>query len=492
MNSIYKGITITLLALYVSACGSSTPSNNSDKNNTETQNIVNDRDAIPNNNTEDNNTQDILNNRDTSPNNNRENNNTQDIVNNENIVTTDNIATPYENAEDQTINNWLIISNDSKEANITNTYDDETNSRVIYLDAKIKDNDKNSWDTFKFNGIDSNQSNQFIQWSMKFNQIFTISLNISTDKGRRWLKYIPKDTGAGIYGDSIIHGIGSNKTNNKWHTITRDLERDLKRYEPDNNFNQINYITIQGGGYIDNIRSYNKKDTLEIDKSVVVSRPGVVLTFDDSHVNNWQEMQETFKEKGAVVTFFCNRWADYSEKWDITKEEESMLKSFQDNGHEIGFHTVKHLSTKNHKYDNESNKAQAYFDDQIEPGITNMRERGFEPKSFSYPFISGQPAHDELIRQELPHIRAFFAHVTLIDDPSNITIDEIKEELEKLKREKDIGVFLSHWIISDNVEFTRDKYKISKEKLIKIMDMVNELGLEFYTLEEAHNIYMNQ
>ena len=87
--------------------------------------------------------------------------------------------------------------------------------------------------------------------------------------------------------------------------------------------------------------------------------------------------------------------------------------------------------------------------------------------------------------------------MTLLDDPGNISLDEIRTHLEKLKKDKDIGVFLNHWILSkDSAEYSssahRYKYKITKEKLIKIIDMVNELGLEFYTLSEAHNIYMNQ
>jgi peptidoglycan/xylan/chitin deacetylase (PgdA/CDA1 family) len=363
------------------------------------------------------------------------------------------------------------------------------------LDAVITGNNYYSNDTFKFDGIDSSKNNKFIQWSMKFNQIFTISINITTDKGRRWIDYIAKDTGAGTDNGHIIHGIGSDKTNNKWHTITRDLERDLKRYEPDNNFIQINYMTIKGGGYIDNIKSYKIEDDLEVNKPVIVSKPGIVLTFDDSLIENWNEMQSSFKENGAVATFFCNRWAS-NQNWDLSSEQISILKSFRDNGHEIAFHTSDHLSTRDNKYDDEVNKAQSYLDDQITPGVAYMRNKGFEPTSFSYPYISGQPAHDELIRKELPHIRAFFAHVTVTDNPGNKSLSDIRAHLEKIKEDKDISVFLSHWILSeDSREYRsssdRYKYKISKEKLIKIMNMVNELGLEFYTLEEAHNIYMN-
>jgi peptidoglycan/xylan/chitin deacetylase (PgdA/CDA1 family) len=411
-------------------------------------------------------------------------------------VNSNNTANIYEDAEDQKTDKWTLLSNVSNEALVLNTYDDERDSRVIYLNAVITDNNYISYDTFKFDGIDDNKTNRFIQWSMKFNQVFTISINITTDKGIRWIDYIPKDTGAGIYNDRIIHGIGSNKTNDKWYTITRDLDKDLKRYELDNNFVQINYITIRGGGYIDNIKSYEKEDNLDITEAVIVTKPGIVLTFDDSYVENWNDMQSNFKAKGAVATFFCNRWAS-NQNWNLSSTQVNLLKDFRDNGHEIAYHTSDHLSTRDAKYDNETDKAQAYLDDQIIPGVAYMRNEGFEPTSFSYPYISGQPAHNELIRQELPHIRAFFAHVTLTDEPGGQTLDDIRIHLEKLKEEKDIGVFLSHWIhyvgINDEEsELSIHKYKITEEMLLQIMDMVNELGLEFYTLEEAHNIYMNQ
>jgi peptidoglycan/xylan/chitin deacetylase (PgdA/CDA1 family) len=334
---------------------------------------------------------------------------------------------------------------------------------------------------------------------MKFDQVFTININIKTKNGERWLSYIAKDTGVGVNkrdSNIIIHGIGSNKTNNNWYTITRDLERDLKRYEPDNNFMKINYMTVKGGGYIDNIKSYKTEADLEVNKPVVISKPGIVLTFDDSYIENWNDMQNIFKEKGAVATFFCNRWAS-NQNWNLPDAQISLLKEFRDNGNEIAYHTSDHLKTRDPKYNNVENKAQAYLEDQIIPGVAYMKNKGFEPTSFSYPFMSGQPAHNKLIRQELPHIREFFAHVTLIDDPGKISLDEIKVHLQKLKKEKDIGVFLSHWILDkDSVNYINEekkyKYRISKEKLIAIIDMVNELGLEFYTLKEAHNIYMNQ
>ncbi len=495
MKIIYKSLSIAIFTILISACDNSTSTNNPDTNLTQSLNIIEDKnetiDVVENNNE----IIDVI----------KDKNETSDVIENHNEIinitedkneTTNSLTNTginYEDAENYKIDKWSILSNYSNSATIENTYDDVLNSRVIYLDAKIKNNDMKSYDTFRFNGI-ANENNKFIQWNMKFNQIFTISINVETSKGTRSIEYIAKDTGAGKYDDKIVHGIGSDKTNNKWHTITRDLERDVKRYEADNNFIQINYMTIQGGGYIDNIKSYKVEGDLEVNKPVIVSKPGIVLTFDDSLIDNWNEMQNTFKEKGAVATFFCNRWASHQD-WELPADQIALLKSFRDNGHEIAYHTSDHISTRDHKYDNEPNKAQAYLEDQILEGVADMRNKGFEPTSFSYPYVSGQPAHNALIRQELPHIRAFFAHVTLTDEPGNQSLDDIRTHLEKLKADKDIGVFLSHWILYDDANYKtkkRYKYRISKEKLIQIMDMVNELGLEFYTLEEAHNIYMNQ
>ena len=559
MNIVRK-LTLTIIfTLLITACESSTSTKNSDKNVTENQHVItndknetqnvpenNETQNVPENNTtqnvpennatqnipennatqnvpENNTTQNVPENNTTQnvpennatqniPENNAtqnvpENNTTQNVPENnttQNVPennTTQNVpennATIYENAENNKTNNWTIISNRSGKASILNTYDDKVNSRVIYLNAEIKDGDRKSYDTFKFSGVNSNKNNKYLKWDMKFNQKFTISINIKTKNGNKWLNYIAKDTGTGInirYPESIVHGIGSNKTNNNWHTITRDLDRDVKRYEANNSFMSINYITIRGAGYIDNITSYSSEENLTINKPVTVSKPGIVLTFDDSYIANWNKMQPTFKEKGAVATFFCNRWAS-NQGWNLPDSYIAILKSFQVYGHEIAYHTSDHVNTRDKRYNNKENKAQAYLDEQITPGVIYMRKKGFEPTSFSYPFISGQPAHNELIRQELPHIREFFAHVTLLDEPGKKSLADIRRHLEKLKKDQEIGVFLSHWIhyIGENdTESEKHKYKIEQETLIQIMEMIDELGLEYYTLEEAHNIYMNQ
>lgn len=404
------------------------------------------------------------------------------------------IVQTYKNFENININGWSIEYDYSNKAQVVNIYDDIKESRVILLDGNEREVG------FLLGGNWNDTESNVIQWSMKTNENFVVRLVIQTSKGERFLEYHPKDTGKGQNllnaKHYIKHSIGSKSVNGEWYTYIRDVKHDLKRYEPDNELEAINGIFIRGKVKLDDIILYTSSKNLRIDKPVVVSAPGVVLTFDDSYVTSWNKVMNTFSEKGVVATFFCHRWGSVESR-DITKAEASQLKEFENYGHEIGYHTRDHLGTKDTKYDRYSTireKARAYFYDQIEPGLTNMRERGFEANSFSYPFISGQPEHNKIIRNTLPHIREFFAHVYVMDKKptgGSKTFEEIKPLLDKFKQDKEIGVLLGHWI-EQKGESDLGKNSVPIEKLIKIINYANKIGLKFYTLEEAHRTYTSQ
>jgi len=52
---------------------------------------------------------------------------------------------------------------------------------------------------------------------------------------------------------SIKIGLGSNSKNGTWQTFTRDLEADLKAYEPDNELLTVNGFLVRGSGRVDDI-----------------------------------------------------------------------------------------------------------------------------------------------------------------------------------------------------------------------------------------------
>jgi len=380
--------------------------------------------------------------------------------------------------------------------------------------ATIEEQNENNITTLSLDSNDTKESifvykktieapNKYVKWIFKTKENFSIRIIVETNDGDRTLFYNQKDTGAGksTYNSTtnittyyISHGIGSDAVNGEWHSSIRDIERDLKRYEPALQLVRIKEIYFYGfATQFATMKLYTTQEESNIDKPVVVSAPGVVLTFDDSYVESWNDFMPIFKQKGAVATFFCHRWTSSN---DITEQEAALLKTFENDGHEVGYHTKDHLGTKNDKYnvdDTKEKKAQAYFDDQIIPGIDNMINRGFNPQSFSYPYISGQPVHNTLIKKTLPHIREFFAHVMLMDNDvqGSKTLDEIKDLLDKLKEEKEIGVLLGHWI-AQALKPSNISHQVPEEKLKDVIDYAKQIGLKFYTLEEAHNIYMNQ
>ena len=397
-----------------------------------------------------------------------------------------------EDAEDQNIDCFTIEYNKSEKAKISNIYDDEKGSRVIFLDG-----DAMSGFSCKRKSI---WRGKYIQWSMKTNEKFVVRFMVDTKKGERVIEYHPKDTGTGLGKHSynqkeyIFHGIGADTTNGEWHTFTRDLDYDIKRYEEDNKFHKIKEISISGKIKIDDITLYSSANKLKIDKSVVVSAPGVVLTFDDSYVDSWDKVIPYFEEKGVVATFFCHKW-DSKVKGDLTEAEVALLKQFVADGHEVGYHTKDHVGTKDRRYDNYTTieaKANAYFKGQIKPGVKDMRKRGFEPESFSYPYITGQPEHNKIIRETLPHIREFFADVYVMDKKPTAgskTLEEIKTFLDEFKQNKEVGVLLGHFIEQKGETGSNS---VPIKKLKAIIEYASKIGLKFYTLKEAHNIYLNQ
>ncbi len=385
----------------------------------------------------------------------------------------------YENAEDGDIEGWSVDKSPTKEATIVNSYDSEKSSRVIKFNSSV------IYDSYRFMFASEDTKNSVLKWSMKYNtKLYGFNVFVQTIKGQRILMYKPTDTGDGMLnGTTIIHGLGSHADNGEWHTHIRDLSVDLKRYENDNEIVSVQGLMLYGSGSIDDIALYEKSEGLDVTIPVEVTAPGIVLTFDDTIIDDWYAMRDTFKQKGVVATFFCYKWAT------LSVENVRKFRQLESDGHEIGFHTVDHLSTYDVSYNDVEDKAQSYFDEQIIPGLNAMRIDNFEPTSFSYPYMSGQPKHNELIRKELPHIREFFSSVVQMDKAAKNSVEDIKKELLRLKNNKDIGVFLSHYIPEKPI---KNPYHILQSDLIEIIDEANRLGLKFYTLEEAHRIYMHQ
>jgi hypothetical protein len=143
-------------------------------------------------------------------------------------------AFTYENAEDESILRWTIPSS----VTITNIFDSNKSSRIIKFNSA-------TYQYYRFrNSINSSSKN--IRWEMKTGNPFFVYIFVQTTYGDRLLYYNGISRNYGMYGTAIHHGLGNNTIDNQWHTFNRDLEADIKEYEPNNEFVSVNSFKIRG------------------------------------------------------------------------------------------------------------------------------------------------------------------------------------------------------------------------------------------------------
>lgn len=106
-------------------------------------------------------------------------------------------------------------------------------------------------------------------------------------------------------------------------------------------------------------------------------RDGVCLSFDDNSFTEWYGIRDLLASFGAHVTFFVT---EYSQ---ATPEQRQMLHELYADGHSVEAHGVNHehgiAYVAQHGLD-------AYLADEVIPSIQILRDDGFDPVAFAYPY----------------------------------------------------------------------------------------------------------
>jgi len=123
---------------------------------------------------------------------------------------------------------------------------------------------------------------------------------------------------------------------------------------------------------------------------------GIAFSFDDAYVDEWYSVRDLFNRYGAKVTFFVSQF-DL-----LTQESIEKLKILQADGHEIGFHGLRHLSAGKFVAENSLDK---YLATEILPGIDAMTKHAFQPLTFSYPYGVRTPSIDKALLKYFKHVR---------------------------------------------------------------------------------------
>jgi len=246
-------------------------------------------------------------------------------------LSTFSFATVYSDGEDGTVGNWHVYDNKPAGAVVSNVIDDIKNSKVIEFKGEGRKN------SYMLGSKDwSNITEKNLSWSMNFSEKFKITVYIKTKKGVRTLFYDYKNKDKGLYKKKYIKiGLGERSLSGTWQNVSRDIEADLQKYEPDNTLIKIKGMKVQGSGRMDDIllekkgdnpcltrkeldsKIQNKDDLTKLDTSCIKDMSNLFLSNKrfNQDISNWDVSNVT-----NMSNMFNNADAFNQplEKWDVS------------------------------------------------------------------------------------------------------------------------------------------------------------------------------
>ncbi|MDD2524622.1 MAG: hypothetical protein PHT81_07250, partial [Endomicrobiaceae bacterium] len=163
--------------------------------------------------------------------------------------------TVQEDGEDGATTNWVVYDADPAGATITNEIDfDNVSNHVIKLAGTGTQNGYRY--TFAVP-----EDNEFkLEWKMKYSESYTVYISCTTTAGHRYIYYTASVADSLGTAEYVHHGLGTATKDGKWHTIRRDLVKDLHDAQADVEILKVNAFLVRGSGYIDDIKTYMYAD----------------------------------------------------------------------------------------------------------------------------------------------------------------------------------------------------------------------------------------
>lgn len=156
----------------------------------------------------------------------------------------------YEDAEDGDTLGWEAYGTYAK---VTNSYENATQGQVIVLSSstpayafKLKNEDGTLW---------NNSTEKVFSWDMNYKNDIYLDLILDTNKGEKHLIYTTTPynnySTNGLY---IYVSLDPVLKDEKWHTITRNLQTEVSSIQPDTVINMVKYLSVLSTGKLDNIK----------------------------------------------------------------------------------------------------------------------------------------------------------------------------------------------------------------------------------------------
>lgn len=125
--------------------------------------------------------------------------------------------------------------------------------------------------------------------------------------------------------------------------------------------------------------------------------PGIALSFDDTSIQAWLDMQPVLAQYGARVTFFVSRYTF------LNDTEKADLAELAADGNDIEAHSILHLRAPEYV---EDHGLQAYVDDEFQASVDALRADGFPISAYAYPFGARSDELDTALLQHVQILRS--------------------------------------------------------------------------------------
>lgn len=123
----------------------------------------------------------------------------------------------------------------------------------------------------------------------------------------------------------------------------------------------------------------------------------VALAFDDQAIDAWYELRDRLADHGAHVTFFVTRWGT---AW--TDDDKAKLRALHALGHDVQPHSTNHVNPRDYVRDH---GLDAYIADEVVPSIEAMRNAGYPPSIYAFPFGETSPEITDAVLTHIDRVR---------------------------------------------------------------------------------------
>jgi peptidoglycan/xylan/chitin deacetylase (PgdA/CDA1 family) len=225
--------------------------------------------------------------------------------------------------------------------------------------------------------------------------------------------------------------------------------------------------------------------------------PGIILSV-DKPPDTWYHFRDFLKENNVKLTFYIE---NYPTLKDSTK---AIMKEMQADGHEMAHHTNTHPHSDEYvvKYGMDT-----YIKEEINLVTDLMRNDGFNPITYAYPFGDCTTELDERLLEHFNSVRKIIDpymtkhlsdmdqiyyrygnmklfYASSIDQRHHHSIDEILEALEMAKDSRRAVSLYCHFL-NNNTPTEASNSHVYEHDMKRIILKAKELGLRFYTVSEV-------